>query len=106
MRKIYKHPMSLRIKALRIAAGLSQQHLADKANMSRSQLSEIETEVKPANTIRLNAIADALGVNVEDLFDRGSKDQYIKELEEIISKISEDDRDVILRLAKSLAQKQ
>lgn len=106
MRKIYKQPMSLRIKALRIKAGLSQQNLADKANMSRSQLSEIETEVKPANTIRLNAIAKALGVDVEDLFDGGSKDQYLKELEEIISKVSDDDREMILRLAKSLAQKQ
>jgi transcriptional regulator with XRE-family HTH domain len=97
--------MSLRIKALRIEAGLSQQHLAEKAGMSRSQLSEIETEVKPANTIRLNAIAKALGVDVEDLFEGGSKDQYIKELERLLPTMSDDDRDMILRLARSLAQK-
>jgi transcriptional regulator with XRE-family HTH domain len=106
MRKIYKQPMSLRIKTLRIEAGLSQQLLADKAGMSRSQLSEIETEVKPANTIRLNAIAKALGVQVEDLFESGAKASYISELEGILSNVSDEDRDTIIRLAKSLARKQ
>lgn len=106
MRKIYKNHMTLRIKQLRKAANLSQQHLADKAGMSRSQLSEIENEVKPANTLRLNAIAKALGAQVEDLFESGSKDQYLKELEDIMSKVSVEDRETILRLAKSLAQKQ
>lgn len=61
--------MTLKIRALRIAAGLSQQMLAEKAGISRSQLSEIETEAKPANTLRLNSIASALGVQVEDLFE-------------------------------------
>ena len=64
--------MTLKIRALRIAAGLSQQMLAEKAGISRSQLSEIETEAKPANTLRLNSIANALGVQVEDLFESGA----------------------------------
>lgn len=69
MIQFYTCPMTLKIRALRIAAGLSQQMLAEKAGISRSQLSEIETEAKPANTLRLNSIASALGVQVEDLFE-------------------------------------
>ena len=98
--------MTLKIRALRIASGLSQQMLAEKAGISRSQLSEIETEAKPANTLRLNAIAAALGVQVEDLFESGAKQGYLSELESLFGRMTDEDREAIIRLAKSLARQQ
>lgn len=106
MIQFYTCPMTLKIRALRIAAGLSQQMLAEKAGISRSQLSEIETEAKPANTLRLNSIASALGVQVEDLFESGARQGYIMELEGLLDRMTDEDRDAIIRLAKSLARQQ
>lgn len=96
--------MTLKIKALRKAKGLSQQMLADMAGVSRSQFSEIETGSRPANTLRLSAIAKALGVSVTDLFEGGSKESYVNELRDLLDGMSEDDREAIMRLAKSLSR--
>lgn len=97
--------MGLRIKALRKAAGLSQQALADMAGVSRSQLSEIETEAAAVNTRRLNAIANALGVGIEDLFEKTAQDDFMTELQSILKDVGEDDRAAILQLARSLVQR-
>lgn len=101
--EFYKCAMSLRIKEIRIARGLSQALLAEKAGVSRSQLSEIETEAKPANTLRLNAIAVALGVSVEQLFSEGAKAQYIDELTRLVASLDESDQLTLVRLARALA---
>lgn len=104
MYQYYALPMALRIKHLRTTAGLSQSDLAEMASISRSQLSEIENEAKPANTRRLSAIAAALGVQVEDLFDKTSdKPLYLIELEGLLPQLSSADRDALLRLARTMA---
>jgi transcriptional regulator with XRE-family HTH domain len=69
--------MSLRIKEIRKALGISQQVLADRCGMSRNHLSEIESEKKPANTLRLTAIAAAMGVPVADLSSRTSRSLWL-----------------------------
>lgn len=61
--------MPLRIKELRREKGWTQAELAERANISRSQLTQIEGGARPANTLRLQAIAEALQVPVSDLFD-------------------------------------
>lgn len=99
----YTCPMALRIRAIRTEKGLSQQLLADKAGLSRSQLSEIETEAKPANTLRLNSIAAALGVTVNDLFDDAAAPSYRKELADLIEAMPEDRRQLLLQTARALA---
>lgn len=61
--------LGLTIAALRKLRGLSQDELAEKANISRSHLSQIETpSVAKAFTVDvLFSIADALGVRAGDL---------------------------------------
>lgn len=93
--------MSLRIKQLRKERGWSQSDLAEKARMSRSQLAMIENETRPANTLRLNAIAAAFGVEPSELYDEGP----LTDLIAMVRKLSEEDRDVIVRLAEALAAK-
>lgn len=70
--------------------------------MSRSQLAMIEQETRPANTLRLNAIAAALGVTPEALFDSGPASGRILDL---FGKLSEEDQSVLLRMAEALAAK-
>lgn len=102
MIQFYKCAMSLRIKSLRLARGWTQQDLADKAGLSRSQLAMIEAETRPANTLRLNAIADALGVRPEGLFDVG--DDY-RAIIDVLKRLSPEDQAVIVRMAEALAAK-
>lgn len=102
----YTSGMALRIKQLREAAGLTQAELGDKAGVSRSQLSEIENERKPANTIRLGAIAKALGVAVEDLFTEGSAEAYRQLILDLMRDMTDEDRAAVLRVAQALAKGQ
>lgn len=100
----YGAPMALRIKRLRNEANLSQALLAEMAGLSRSQLSEIETEAKPVNTRRLKAIAKALGVNLEHLFDpEDGKGAALAELASLMSDLAPDDQAAILRTARGMA---
>lgn len=106
MHEFYTLPMALRIRTIRRERGLNQQQLADMAGLSRSQLSEIETEAKPANTLRLNTIAAALGVPVESLFESGAADAYAAEITSIMARLSSEDRAAILRMARALSAAQ
>ncbi|SLN71717.1 anaerobic benzoate catabolism transcriptional regulator [Roseovarius gaetbuli] len=95
--------MGLRIKELRLARGWTQTDLAEKSRMSRSQLSMIESEARTANTLRLNAIASALDVRIEDLFaSPASENQRIAEL---LQKLSPEDKAALIRFAEALASK-
>lgn len=94
--------MALRIKQLRIAMGWSQADLAERARMSRSQLAMIEAETRPANTLRLNAIAEALGVVPEALFESGELDATILDKMRLLSP---EDRGMIARMVTALAAK-
>lgn len=94
--------MGLRIRELRKAKNLTQQELADRSGMSRSQLAMIEAETRPANTLRLNAIASALGVSPEALFDSG---ESVGRIMELLQQINEDDQAALLRMAEALATK-
>lgn len=95
--------MALRIRLLRRGRGLSQARLAALAGLSRSQLSEIESEAKPANTRRLEAIAMALGVGVEQLFEPVGESAQAEEILALIRQMSSEDRASFLRIARALA---
>ena len=94
--------MALRIRQLREAKGWTQLHLAELAGMSRSQLAMIEKETRPANTLRLNAIAKALGVPTEHLFESSSDETRVLT---ILRDLSPEDRLNLVRIAESLAAK-
>ena len=94
--------MSLRIRSLRKAKGWTQEQLAAKANMSRSQLAMIEKETRTANTLRLNAIAKALGVTTISLYDSINEAERISQL---LPDISPEDRASLVRMAEAFASR-
>lgn len=99
----YTPGMALRIKELRIQAGFTQQELAEKAGLERSQLSKIENEREPANTRRLSAIARALGVEVNDLFSSDKEpDETAAEILDAFRRLSPEQRDAVLAHARAL----
>ena len=92
--------MVLRIKELRKAKGWTQDDLAKQANISRSQLAQIESEARPANTLRLNTIATALSVGIDALFSTSPSDDKLLDL---ANALNDDDRKTLLRVAEALA---
>ena len=62
----------------------------------------IEAETRPANTLRLNAIAAALGVAPEDLFETDPRERRIVG---ILRGLRGDDADALLRIAEALEAK-
>lgn len=61
--------MGYKIKEARVAKDMSQQELAEKANVSRTIISQLESGVKTVTkTDTLIKIANALDVKVEDIF--------------------------------------
>lgn len=97
--------MPLRVKELRKERGLSQEQLAAMAGVSRSQLSEIETEAKPANTLRLASIARALGVPVHDLFASPNGESYEAVVLDLMRAMSDEDRKALLHYARAMTKR-
>lgn len=61
--------MRNKLKEIREEQGISQEELAEKSKVSRTTISELETEKKEVTTnITLEKIANALGLKVSDIF--------------------------------------
>lgn len=57
-----------RVRQLREARGISQERLAELANVHRTYMSSIERGQRNVGLDNIHAIATALGVNAADLF--------------------------------------
>ena len=70
---MYETDFGNRIRALRIAAAMTQEDLADRCGLFRTYMSRIETgQANPTLTMIL-LLADGLGVHVTALFDAPPK---------------------------------
>jgi len=68
------------IRTLRKKAGLSQEKLADKADISRQMMNDIEGRRRWLTKGTLVKLANALGVDVHELFIPAEKESYIANL--------------------------
>lgn len=61
--------MKNRLREIREEKGISQEELSEKSGVSRTTISELETEKKEVTTnITLEKIANALGEKVSNIF--------------------------------------
>lgn len=61
--------MKNKLKKIREEQGISQEELAEKSKVSRTTISELETEKKEVTTnVTLEKIANALGLKISDIF--------------------------------------
>ena len=90
-----------RIKAGRVAAGLTQERLAEKVGISSTYLSAIECNVKDPKLATFIKIANAIGASADDLLadvlNVKQYEQYI-EREERISKLPLKEQNKIYRI--------
>ena len=75
--------LGLRIKTMRRALGLTQQALADRTEVSRIYIQALESGRRTPSMKLLNKLADALGVEVQDLVKTVSSPGGRLQLEEV-----------------------
>lgn len=61
--------LAVRVKALRLAKGWSQEELAHQASIHRTFVSQIERAVKISTIVSVEKVARAFGVTVGELLD-------------------------------------
>lgn len=64
-----KQKFGKRIKELRLKEGISQEKLANLANLDRTYIPSIEKGERNVSIIVAEKLANALKVNLKDLFD-------------------------------------
>lgn len=65
---LYTKLVGMNVKLARTKAGLKQEELAEKADISRETIGSIERGEKSPTVATLGAIADALGIEMYKLF--------------------------------------
>jgi len=93
--------IGLKIRLLRTQKGFSQEALAERANISRVFISNVECGKKNTSLETVMAIADALSVQVTDIILEGTS-AFAKDAENdplrVLSDCSADELDFLLRL--------
>jgi transcriptional regulator with XRE-family HTH domain len=89
------------IAAWREYRELTQEQLAGRVDMSRENLSKIESGKVPYRQDFLEACAVALDTSKSDLLERDPRmEKMVDELRDIVDRASETDRKEIIRFAK------
>lgn len=64
----YTKNLGINVKLARIKAGLKQEELAEKADLSRETIGAVERGEKSPTVETVGAIADALGIDIYKFF--------------------------------------
>jgi transcriptional regulator with XRE-family HTH domain len=98
-----------RIRQLRRSKDMTQERLAELANLSLQSVGEIERGRGNTTLLNIENLANALGAGVPALFDFGEVDMTRQdaetELENLLRKCADSDIRAILTVARSLSRK-
>lgn len=101
--------IGITLKKLRRDANLTQKTLADKCNMSRGYLADLEADRYNPSIDTLKTIADALGVSVNIFFNnetssksiKQNKDNDILRIERARNKMSPKDKEKMMKILEA-----
>lgn len=96
-----------RLRQLRLDRGLSQAALSEGAGITPEYVSRLERGLVNPSMAVLARVAESLGVEVRELFDfrtsKSHRDTTLARLERVAAAANGDDRQLILRIAESIA---
>lgn len=94
-----------KIREAREAAGLTQEQLAERSNISGNAISRYETGESEMRIGTLFKIADGLGISPEELMPERFFDEVteVKEITRLLFSMNETDRSVIMHMIRRLS---
>ena len=107
MRPFYKE-LGRRIKALRQKTGLTQEELAEIADLHVSYIGHVEKGTKQSSLKTIRKISDALNISLAELFNFTKKpkikkeDIAVKYLYKVITSLNKKDRDFLINIIKMI----
>lgn len=84
-----------RIKNRRVALGLTQEELAERAELTKGFISQIERDLTSPSVDSLFVILEALGTNIPEFFQEEKEEKIIFTKEDYILNIDEDNMNTI-----------
>ena len=93
-----------RIKQLRVMKGLTQEELADRAELSKGFISQVERDLTSPSIATLMDILQCLGVSVSEFFTEEPEEQIVFTKEDYFIKKDEENENTIERIVPN-AQK-
>ena len=69
--------IGLKLKELRILKGLTQEELADRAELSKGFISQLERDLTSPSIATLVDILNSLGTNLKDFFSDDNDEQIV-----------------------------
>lgn len=79
-----------KIKTLRISKSLTQEELADRAELSKGFISQLERDLTSPSIATLTDILQCLGTNLKDFFNDEEEEQIVFHKEDYFEKKDED----------------
>lgn len=79
-----------KIKALRVAKNLTQEELADRAELSKGFISQVERDLTSPSIATLVDILQCLGTNLKDFFNDDEEEQIVFKQEDYFEKMDEE----------------
>jgi transcriptional regulator with XRE-family HTH domain len=97
-----------RLRELRVATGLSQSELAERADITPEYVSRLERGLVGPSIEALERIAKGLGVEPKSMFDysgpRVQSDPAVNRLKDLLKNSNSEDRRLLLRLAETVVR--
>lgn len=79
-----------KIKELRVAKGLTQEELADRAELSKGFISQLERDLTSPSISTLEDILLCLGISVADFFTEDADEQIVFKFDDYFEKIDQE----------------
>lgn len=89
------------MRDLRIAKGWTQQRLAERAGLTQTTVSMLESGKRQPSLASIKAIAGALDVDVNKLIVGASRSDEITYIQRVYAQMTPDDRQRLLNLVRS-----
>ena len=87
--------IGIKIRELRIQKGLTQEELADRAELSKGFISQVERDLTSPSIATLMDILQCLGTDLKDFFNEDTDEQIVFHKEDYFQKLEVDRQHII-----------
>jgi transcriptional regulator with XRE-family HTH domain len=81
-----------KIKQLRVKMGLTQEEVADRCDLSKGFISQVERDLTSPSISTLADILECLGTNFKDFFSEPESEKIVFGKEDVFTRVIEEDR--------------